>query len=938
MVQRTVSLRVRALGLSFFVIVGTVVFASRSERVSAHNPRLLTGLQATSCPTTDFCAAVGASGTAVLFDGLWWLGEPAVTGLNPPAQNASAVLEESVSCAAVGSCVAVGNYTDTSGNVQGLIETLEGGTWTATTAPLAGLSPAATRTYTELTAVSCLTEGNCIAVGGYGDTSNGDGLIETLSGGVWSATTAPAAGLSPASSAAALLNLSCPLPGSCTAVGYYDDSSGKDGLIETLSGGTWSAATAPLAGLTPPISSAHTLMLGPVSCAAVGFCVALSEYTDTAGNQQGLIETLSGGTWAATTAPTSGLSPPPAANPLVYLNGVSCPGSGSCVAVGSYVSYSCSPTCGETSPGLIETLSGGTWSPIVAPLNGLSPAPWGGSSLGSSALNAVSCPAVGECVAVGSYAIPPYSSPESFDDTQGLIETLSAGTWTAVAAPAAGLSPAPTPNPNNVPDAVSCPVSGSCVAVGSYTAANGTLHPGLIESLAGGTWAATTGSAQPTCNSVPNVPGEASAQQYEMTGSDGVTWQAVDPNNLCLTLAPTKAEAVLLSGNADLWTFFNGYNQDLGITVSEDGSSQQLLAWKESGGSAGTFSPNAAYVQWLYSMSPGHVYVFSLDWKENRGPSGNDIFAGAGPISGEFSPTSLVAQPFPNGPPNFVAVTTQPTLANSDGATWQTVDPTLSTTLTPASASTAIVGVNADLWTSAAGYNQDIGIFVSDDGDAAQLLTWKESGGFAGTYSPNAAFAEASYPMNAGHTYVFTVKWKSNHATNGNGATIWAGAGPSGGSFSPTDLLAETVPAADAAEAAITSQPQLTGSDGTTWQPIDAALNIVSSPSVTTVGLLSANADLWTNAAGYNQDIGLFVSEDGGTDQLIAWKESGGFAGTFSPNAAFVRAAYGLEAGHSYVFTIKWKTNRNAPSATIYAGAGPIGGEFSPTRLTLQNV
>lgn len=935
MVQRNASLRVRALGLTFLVTVGTVVFAPRSEHVSAHNPLSLNGLQATSCPTTDFCAAVGASGTAVLFDGAWWLGEPAITGLNPPAQNASAVLEESVSCAAAGSCVAVGNYTDTAGNVQGLIETFEGGTWTATTAPLSGLSPAATGGYTELTAVSCPTEGSCIAVGGYGDASGGDALIETLSGGVWAATTAPVAGLSPASTSAALLNLSCPLSGSCTAVGYYNDASGKDGLIETLAGGSWSAQTAPVGGLTPAISSSsHTVMLGLISCATAGFCVVVSEYTDTAGDQQGLIETLSGGTWASTTAPISGLSPPPASSPLVYLFGVSCPAAGSCVAVGSYVSYSCSPTCGETYPSLIETLSGGTWSPMVAPLNGLSPAPFGVES----SLNAVSCAAVGECVAVGLYGIPEYSNPQSFDSTQGLIETLSAGTWTAVAAPASGLSPAPTPNPNNVPDAVSCPVPGSCVAVGSYTAANGTLHPGLIESLSGGTWAATTGSAPGTCGAVPNIPGETSVQQYQMAGSDGATWQALDSSNLCLTLAPTKAEAVLLSGNADLWTFFSGYNQDLGITVSEDGGGEQLLAWKESGGSAGTFSPNAAYVQWLYSMSPGHVYVFSLDWKENRGPSGNDIFAGAGPLSGEFSPTSLVAQPFPNGPPNFVAVTTQPTLANSDGSTWQTVDPTLNTTLTPASASTAVVGVNADLWTSTAGYNQDIGIFVSDDGDAAQLLTWKESGGFAGTYSPNAAFAEASYPMNAGHTYVFTVKWKSNIAAQQSGATIWAGAGPSGGAFSPTDLLAETIPAADTAETAITSQPQLTSSDGTTWQPIDAALNVVSSPSVTTVALVSANADLWTNTAGYNQDVGLFASEDGGADQLIAWKESGGFAGTFSPNAAFVRAGYAFVAGHTYLFTVKWKTNRNAPGATIYAGAGPIGGKFSPTRLTLQYV
>src|SRR5580700_5508600 len=42
----------------------------------------------------------------------------------------------SVVCTPDGSCVATGNYTDTSGSQQGLIETLVSGAWTATEAPL----------------------------------------------------------------------------------------------------------------------------------------------------------------------------------------------------------------------------------------------------------------------------------------------------------------------------------------------------------------------------------------------------------------------------------------------------------------------------------------------------------------------------------------------------------------------------------------------------------------------------------------------------------------------------------------------------------------------------------------------------------------------------------------------------------------------------------
>jgi hypothetical protein len=103
-------------------------------------------------------------------------------------------------------------------------------------------------------------------------------------------------------------------------------------------------------------------------------------------------------------------------------------------------------------------------------------------------------------------------------------------------------------------------------------------------------------------------------------------------------------------------------------------------------------------------------------------------------------------------------------------------------------------------------------------------------------------------------------------------------------------------------------------------------------------GIVGANADLWTANAGFNQDIGIFVSVDGGADQLISWKESGGFAGTFSPNAAFAEVTYSLNATSTHVFKLKWKTNKNTPGATIFVGAGPIGTNFSPTTLTVQLV
>src|SRR4029077_6616889 len=145
------------------------------------------------------------------------------------------------------------------------------------------------------------------------------------------------------------------------------------------------------------------------------------------------------------------------------------------------------------------------------------------------------------------------------------------------------------------------------------------------------------------------------------------------------------------------------------------------------------------------------------------------------------------------------------------------------------------------------------------------------------------------------------------------------------------------------------SQYQLPNSDGSTWQPIDAThLTLKITPAANSTAILSANADLWTQNAGINQDIGIAVS--GGqyptmAGQPEAWKESGGFAGTFSPNAAYLQTAIPVNGGKPYTITLVWKANKPATGATIMAGAGPlfvppsvpappVTPSYSPVRLT----
>jgi hypothetical protein len=429
-----------------------------------------------------------------------------------------------------------------------------------------------------------------------------------------------------------------------------------------------------------------------------------------------------------------------------------------------------------------------------------------------------------------------------------------------------------------------------------------------------------------------------STQQYRLLSSDGATWQDVDGNNLSLSFTPATSEVAIISANADLWTANAGFNQDIGIWLKAGGAAGAVLAWKESGGFAGTFSPNAAMVQTAIPVAAGTTYSVKLDWKTNKPALGATIFAGAGPVSSQYSPTRLTVRLVPSSGYATASSVLQYTLPNSDGATWMRMDAAnLVAPLTPTAAGVAVVTANADLWTANSGVNQDLGVFVSVNGGADQLVAWKESGGFAGTFSPNAAFVQATWPVSAGSTYLFKLEWKANR--NAPGATIFAGAGPIGGLYSPTRLTVVELPAASMASASSVQQYSLPNSDGAAWQSIDQnALKLTFTPGATAAYVVSGNADLWTAYAGFNQDLGVYIS--GGafaSPTLVAWKESGGFGGTFSPNAAYVETVVNLQASTPYAIWLVWKTNSPASGATIYAAAGPLpsGGSFSPTRLTV---
>jgi hypothetical protein len=305
-------------------------------------------LDGVACPAAGACVAVGSYDSQgnleplieTLSGGTWASAIPPLPG---DTNQKSAYLGD-VACPAQGTCVATGWYADQNGDIQGLIDTLSGGTWTPEQAPLpAGAVPGKSSSSslpTALFVVKCPAVGNCVAAGDYTSQNGGhQGLIDTLSGGTWTAMRAPLpADAVAANPVAYLLTIACPAPGTCLAAGRYTGQDGRGRfLTETLSGGAWTPAAAPLpadAAANQKWSESQVTGFTAAACAAAGTCVAAGSYFLTNGTIQGVIDTLSGGTWTATKAPLPAGAA--VAKQYIYFDSAVCPATGRCLAVGGY--------------------------------------------------------------------------------------------------------------------------------------------------------------------------------------------------------------------------------------------------------------------------------------------------------------------------------------------------------------------------------------------------------------------------------------------------------------------------------------------------------------------------------------------------------------------------------------------------------------------------
>jgi hypothetical protein len=408
-----------------------------------------------SCAAAGDCAAGGQymSGpsssepfVASEVNGVWGNAKE-VPGIGPLNVGESGSVN-SVSCGSPGNCSAGGVYLDAGGHVQAFVTDEVNGTWDdAIEVP--GSGALNVNGDASVDSISCPSAGNCSAGGTYDGSGGNQAFVADEVNGTWDdAVEVPGSGGLNGDGDASVESVSCATAGNCSAGGFYRDSSpATQAFVVNEVNGTWGdAEEVPGSGALNAGGQSYVLS---VSCATAGDCSAGGEYQDGSLSYQAYVVNEVGGTWGdAEEVPGSG---------TLNLGGdariasVSCPAAGDCTAGGYY---------GDGVAGFQVFVVGetnGTWGdaeeiPGSGTLNA-------GSDAAISSATLISCAAVGDCTAGGSYK-------DSSGDTQAFVASEVGGTWgNAEELPGSGalnVSGFATVN------AVSCAAPGDCAAGGTY--------------------------------------------------------------------------------------------------------------------------------------------------------------------------------------------------------------------------------------------------------------------------------------------------------------------------------------------------------------------------------------------------------------------------------------------------------------------------------------
>ncbi len=378
-------------------------------------------LRGMSCVSSSACVSVGeyenvygVTGTvAEQWNGTQWQAQA-----TPAVEGAKESYLLGVSCTSSSTCIATGAAVNGEGTKAALAESWNGSAWTVQKTAAIKESKGSV-----LRAVSCSSASACEAVGEY-ETSAGAwlALAESWNGSSWKLKSPTVTG----ATSSTLHSVTCLSSTSCTAVGWYLNSSGNDVPLGTLwNGSKWSQQT------TAYPTEAKNAFLTGVTCESI--CMAVGWYENTSGKQIALGGILFSSEWILRGAPG-----PSEASKTVF-QGVSCAAGTECVATGSYEGSSGGPQA------LVERWTGSEWEVRTAPAI---------SGARTSELQAVSCSS-SWCDAAGSYE-------GAEGGPQAVIEGGTSLEWHV--ASAADLGEVKKSDLRSI----SCVSSSACVAVGEY--------------------------------------------------------------------------------------------------------------------------------------------------------------------------------------------------------------------------------------------------------------------------------------------------------------------------------------------------------------------------------------------------------------------------------------------------------------------------------------
>jgi hypothetical protein len=261
-----------------------------------------------------------------------------------------------------------------------------------------------------------------------------------------------------------------------------------------------------LIALAPTASAAQTkkqtqvnpaVELQALSCASTGNCSAIGGYDDGLGDSQGLLVTETHGKWQQA---VEAQAPAGAAIEPFKLSDGGGLANLSCPAPGDCTAIGRYTDGHRTDHGVLFTESHGHWGRGVRlqlPGNAIAAPKPKSGAVDLLGLAGVSCASVGNCVVVGTYE----TNAEVWDP---LIVAEKNGHWSrAVEAPLpAG---APVEGQNAVLLSVTCNHAGQCAAAGEYVDPSG-HQQSLLASGSGDSWVAAPTPPPPTdANSDPNI-------------------------------------------------------------------------------------------------------------------------------------------------------------------------------------------------------------------------------------------------------------------------------------------------------------------------------------------------------------------------------------------------------------------------------------------------